>query len=123
MPIPSRVVLTSFVFALVSTVAFGADITGLYGCSGIGAEGAQYEGTVLIGRKGEAYTLEWTIARQKYTGIGILSDDTLSAMWTLRGTGKSGVSSYQVRENGQLMGKWVGTGGGKIHSEILTPAK
>jgi hypothetical protein len=119
-----RIFISSFVFVvLISSPVWAGEITGLYSCTGADPAGANYDGTVVISRRGEAYRVEWTIAGQKYAGIGLLSDGVLSATWVTRNTNSGGVVAYKVKENGQLVGKWVDTSGSRIISEILTPVR
>ncbi len=124
MGIVHRILISSFVFvALISSPAWAGEITGLYSCTGADPKGVKYDGTVVISRKGEAYMVEWTISGRKYGGIGILSEGVLSATWVTRNTSSGGVVAYRVKDNGQLVGKWVDTSGAQIISEVLTPVR
>ncbi|MCC9605031.1 hypothetical protein LOC68_25005 [Blastopirellula sp. JC732] len=108
-------------------LSFGGDITGMYDCVGDNAGGGQYQGTVFISKSGDAYKLEWNIAGRKHQGIAILTDGVLASSWIIKQVGpggivvQGGVVVYKVEQNGRLSGKWVGHGGGKILTEVLTP--
>lgn len=115
---------------LAPATCWAGDVTGLYDCVGDNVGGGQYQGTVLISKSGDAYKLEWTIAGQTHQGIALLTGDVLSSSWISKqvapGGGvvvTGGVVVYKVEKNGRLSGKWVGHGGGKILTEVLTPQR
>lgn len=127
----NRSLLLSFVAfcSLAISVASGGEIVGTYDCLGENAGGGNYQGTVEISKKGDAYQLEWTIQGQKHQGIAILTDGVLASSWIIKRAApggvviQGGVVVYKVEENGKLSGKWVGHGGGKILAEVLTPQR
>ena len=100
-------------------------ITGTYDCEGDNGDGTTYKGKVTISKKGDTYTLEWTIGDSTHVGIGLLRGNTLSSSWATTIDGKlvKGVVVYKV-EKKKLVGEWAQyPGDGKVLKETLTKAK
>jgi hypothetical protein len=70
-------------------------------------DGGTYQGTVTIARSGDTYALSWQLAREKYSGVGILREGVLSVGW---GGGDVGVVAYRAAET-TLDGVWAASGG------------
>lgn len=63
-----------------------------------------YSGTVSINPEGDVYSLNWTLASEAYSGVGILCNDLLIVGW---GVGQSvGVFGYQIDDE-KLFGRWA----------------
>lgn len=113
----------SIAFALVLLLASTAmaDVPGNYTCNGVNPDGTKYTGRVTISRAGEAYNIKWTIGTESHAGIAIRSDNHLAATWVIQGVNSGGVVVYKILNDGRLVGKWVGSNGGRITTETLTP--
>ncbi len=99
------------------------DLAGTYECQGTMGNGKNYRGTVHIVRNNGTYQVLWTLgARERYMGIGIVSDNVLAVSYF---TGTPGLVVYHV-EHGQkggprLVGRWTApAAGGRVFVETLT---
>jgi hypothetical protein len=102
----------------------GEDITGIYRCTGDGADKQKYEGVVKIEKNGRSYNLTWIIpGTEPYIGVGIRTGDVLAvscATQMKQGIGVS-VVVYEISKGPRLSGRFTSLGGdGTIQSETLT---
>ena len=90
-------------------------ISGLYQVEGINPDGSSYRGTCTIEFKEKSgYLLSWKIAKDTFSGKGVLMGNTLTVDW-----GQADPVIYTVLENGKrLEGTWKIDGG--EGNEILT---
>jgi hypothetical protein len=71
--------------------------------------------------RGEVYDVSWWIAKEHYTGVGIVVNDTLSVAYTGGDRSWFGVASYRQRSDGTLDGRWAVQGGASVPgTEIAT---
>jgi len=81
------------------------------------ADGSTYTGTVLITKKGDVYTVKWTLPDSTYTGVGLLQGSLFVVAW---GEGKDfGAVAYKVG-GGKLNGTWAGVGSSALGTEVLS---
>jgi hypothetical protein len=102
------------------------DLAGKYRCEGRDFDGDKYSGEVTITKNGDTYLLEWDVTFEKaggskYAGVGLLTDNILSASW--EGQTKAGVMVYRVAKNGELNGRWTIRGNKETRMEKLSPVK
>lgn len=76
-------------------------------------QGENYDGTVEIRKKGQSYTLAWTLGNAMHHGVGIRRGDVLASSWP------GGVVLYEIRENRSLVGQYPERDG-SLHRETLT---
>lgn len=96
------------------------DVTGDYRCEGTGPGGTKYFGVASIVKKVDVYIVQWTFAKETYSGTGILENGMLSVGW-IRKDGVSGVIAYRIKDDSNTLdGKWTINGGGKVYREQLT---
>lgn len=96
-----------------------AGLTGVYKIvnSFTPRSGKEYSGTVSINKNGAVYLLNWALARENYTGVGILEDDLLIVGW---GSGQTaGIVYYQIKD-GILLGRWATPQDTQIGTENLS---
>ena len=78
--------------------------------------GGTYTGTVRIAPSGDTFTLQWTLPRESYGGVGILRGNLLVVGW---GAGRgAGVVAY-TKAGKRLDGVWATPGGTQLGSELL----
>lgn len=99
------------------TIQGAAELGGVYQItSAKNPEGKDYKGTVTITENGGAYAVNWTLANESYSGVGILHGDLFVVG---RGQGANyGAVVYDV-ENGRLTGEWAAAGSGPLGVEKL----
>ncbi len=89
-----------------------APLEGEYKVSGTNPNGSRYAGMVTIRKEGRGYTVRWKVAKDTYSGRGMLKGKTLTVEW-----GAPSPAIYKVTPSGVLEGTWDN---GKA-SETLTP--
>jgi hypothetical protein len=95
--------------------------SGTYSINGTNPGVGAYTGTLRIVPRGDVYDVSWSIAKEHYTGVGIVVNDTLSVAYTGSDHSWFGVASYRQRSDGTLDGRWAVHGGAKIPgTEIAT---
>lgn len=115
--------------AALSTPAL-ADPVGTYDVIGTNPDdGGEYQGTVVVSRTGETYSVAWTIAGTESNGVGIggkrgskettgiasANDDMITV-----GYGNEsgfGISQYDRQPDGSWKGHWAYADGEKISTE------
>lgn len=99
------------------TIQGSADLGGVYKItSAKNPDGKAYTGTVTIARNGGAYAVNWTLANESYSGVGILHGDLLVVGW---GQGADyGAIVYDIAP-GRLTGEWASAGAGPLGVEKL----
>jgi len=112
-------VVVALVLVAMPLVA-AAKIAGTYSCRGTNPNGRTYSGTTVITENGGGYSLRWTISGKTHSGTGILTGGQLSASWGSP-RGAYGVVVYVVKDDGRLVGKWIGPSGGNLGTETLRP--
>ncbi|HXH41856.1 MAG TPA: hypothetical protein VNN08_24745 [Thermoanaerobaculia bacterium] len=111
----SFVLLTvCFLFAAGSAMAQG--FSGTYSVTGTNPGVGNYEGTLRIEPRGDVYEVRWSIANVKYTGVGIVVNDTLSVAYTDANNSFIGVAAYRRRRD-TLDGQWAVKGGTAMGTE------
>jgi hypothetical protein len=112
----------SFLFVAVSLEArpgFG----GSYNISGTNPGVGAYRGVLTITPRGEVYDVRWSIANLRYSGVGIVVNDTLSVAYSDHDHTFVGVAAY-TRSGGTLDGRWAVAGGAAVTgTEIATPRR
>ncbi len=93
-------------------------LEGDYLVEGVNPSGSKYKGKATLRRKGDTYTVTWTISNEKFSGSGTLNGDVLAVNWKTN-TGVSGVVNYQLNEDGTLKGSWADGAG----AETLIPVR
>jgi len=93
--------------------------SGTYFVNGSNPGVGVYKGTLNITPRGEVYDVRWSIAGLRYTGVGIVVNDTLSVAYTDANHSFIGVASY-TREGGTLYGHWAVASGTMMGSETAT---
>ncbi len=81
-----------------------------------GDSGDAYTGTVSIAPAGTVYNVTWKLAKESYSGVGILEGNVFTVGWGTAGAG-AGVVVYSVGD--KLDGKWAQPGGKALGSEVL----
>lgn len=118
--------LVIVILALISAFPLLADdpsIEGKYQCVGRNEDGSNYQGQVAIEKRGEVYSLRWTIGGSQHEGIGIFENGVLSVSWQMPNVGPGGVVVYKPGKKGSLLGRWVAFNERKINEEVLMPLK
>lgn len=108
----------SFLFVAVSLQA-RPGFSGSYFVTGTNPGVGVYKGELTITPRGEVYDVYWRIAGLRYTGVGIVVNDTLSVAYSDANHSFIGVASY-TREGGTLNGRWAVSGGSMMGSETAT---
>ena len=98
------------------------DITGIYECEGMTANGSPYKGTVEIARNNGMYELLWVFGpREQYLGFGVVNENVLAVSVL---AGMPGVVAYKIEKSekgSRLVGQWtVPNAEGRVFSETLT---
>jgi len=109
-----------FAFSSPSRTENKIDIEGQYKCKGNDIDGKEYTGTVEIRKRGETYTLKWTLAGGiEYEGVGLRTDNMLSVSWV--SVVNSGVLVYQIEKGPKLTGRWSQLGAmPTVQKEVLS---
>lgn len=108
----------SILFVSASLEAKGS-FGGSYSITGTNPGVGVYKGQLTISPRGEVYDVHWSIAGLRYSGIGIVVNDTLSVAYSDSNHSFIGVASY-TREGGTLYGRWAVGGGSMMGSETAT---
>lgn len=91
--------------------------SGTYSITGTNPGVGAYQGTLMITPRGDVYEVRWSIANMKYTGVGIVVNDTLSVAYTDGNLSFIGVAAYRHRRGGYLDGQWAVKGGTTLGTE------
>ena len=116
------VLLVLGLVAAIGAMALGAaekrvDLSGIYLCEGVNPDGTPYRGIVEIAQLASSYRVQWKMANQATTGVGIHSGGVLAVSYN---GGTPGVAVYRI-DSSRLVGEWtIGGGGGQLYSETLT---
>jgi hypothetical protein len=99
------------------------DLSGLYACNGLTADGGEYRGTVEIVRHEGTYQLLWMLPpREQHLGIGIVGIDHKNLAVSYFGD-VPGVVIYRIERSERamrLIGEWtVVSADGEVFSEQL----
>ena len=95
--------------------------SGTYSVAGTNPGVGAYSGKLTITPRGDVYDVSWWIAKEHYTGVGIVVNDTLSVAYTGGDHSWFGVASYRQRSDGTLDGRWAVQGGASVPgTEIAT---
>ena len=97
------------------------DLTGIYLCDGVNAQGNAYRGIVEIIRTNDTFNVKWTFPRSNDTarGIGIASNGVLAVSYY--GSRTAGVVVYKIDVGTTLVGVWTVAGvDGGVFTETLT---
>lgn len=117
------VLLTTCLSGLTTTPALAAeapDVSGMYICDGVNAEGRPYRGIVEIVRNEDAFELKWTFptSDESSLGVGIVTNGVLAVSYY--GGTTSGVVVYKIDGGKKMTGEWTVAGGGGVFRETLT---
>src|SRR5258708_29942971 len=93
---------------------------GTYFVNGTNPGVGVYKGTLNIPPRGDVYDVRWSIAGLRYTGVGIVVNDTLSLAYSDANHSFIGVASY-TREGGTLYGHWAVAGRGGLGAHTPSP--
>jgi len=95
--------------------------SGTYSVNGTNPGVGAYTGKLTITPRGDVYDVSWWIAKQHYTGVGIVVNDTLSVSYTGGDRSWLGIAAYRQRADGSLDGRWAVQGGAAVlGTEIAT---
>jgi len=101
-----------------------ADLAGQYVIKGTNPSGQAYEGKVRVKAARGVYHVVWKIGNSRHVGTGILKADLFSVAYQgTDGNQRPGLVVYEVREDGSLVGVWVGLGEREMGRERWTPAE
>jgi hypothetical protein len=106
-----------FLFAAGAAQAQSGGFSGTYEVTGTNPGAGDYQGTLKITPHGDVYDVHWSIANLKYTGVGIVVNDTLSVAYTDGNLSFIGVAAYRHRHGGYLDGQWAVKGGATVGTE------
>jgi hypothetical protein len=119
-----RVAISIFTVAVLCTgfsIQGRTGWSGTYSVNGINPGAGAYSGRLNITPRGDVYDVSWWIAKEHYTGVGIVVNDTLSIAYTSGDRSWFGVASYRQRYDGTLDGRWAVQGGASVTgTEIAT---
>ncbi len=104
--------------ALPGKLAVGRDeatgLAGTYSINGVDPSGLEYSGTVVIANTdtSDIFNMEWIVTGQIVRGTATRNGSTLDVVWeTIAGVGDaSGTASYEISEDGRLIGERTATG-------------
>lgn len=97
--------------------------TGTYELLGSNSESrvVNYQGEVIITRRGSNYELLWLIGRQQVqVGVGILYGDVLSVAFQGNSYADIGVASFRLISHNEMEGTWARIGSGGQGCEYLS---
>jgi hypothetical protein len=80
--------------------------------------GDGYTGTVIVTQTGQTYSVVWTVGNQRFTGIGIFLNGTLSVGYT--GEGHTGIALYREGQGGAWEGPYAFVGDNRTQTERWT---
>ena len=87
--------------------------SGTYSVAGTNPGVGAYAGKLTITPRGDVYDVSWWIAKEHYTGVGIVVNDTLSVAYT--------GGDHSWFGDGTLDGRWAVQGGASVPgTEIAT---
>ena len=119
-----RVVIVFFAAALLFaglSMQGKTGFSGTYSVNGTNPGVGAYTGKLTITPRGDVYDVSWWIAKEHYTGVGIVVNDTLSVSYTGGDRSWIGVAAYRQRSDGTLDGRWAVQGGASVlGTEIAT---
>jgi hypothetical protein len=103
----------------VPAAAEPAALAGVYECQGMGADGRQYRGAVIIEPDGHRFLLQWYISAElTAVGLGIREGDMLAVSFFSADAG--GVVLYRI-DGQRLVGHWSAPlTNGQVFEETLT---
>jgi hypothetical protein len=105
--------------AAMQAAAEPAALAGVYECRGVGADGKQYRGAVVIEPDGSRFLLQWYMSAElTAVGLGIREDNMLAVSFF--GADAGGVVLYRI-DGQRLVGHWSAPlANGQIFEETLT---
>jgi hypothetical protein len=109
-------VLLSVFFLFAAGAAVAQSFSGTYAITGTNPGAGPYQGTLRIEPRGDVYDVHWTIAGLRYTGVGIVVNDTLSVAYSDANLSFIGVAAYRRRHD-TLEGMWALKGGTTMGTE------
>jgi hypothetical protein len=103
----------------VMSAAEPAALPGVYECQGVGADGKQYRGAVVIEPDGSRFLLQWYISAElSAVGLGIREGNMLAVSFFSADAG--GVILYRI-DGQRLVGHWSAPlTNGQVFEETLT---
>jgi hypothetical protein len=103
----------------VPAAAEPAALPGIYECHGVGADGREYRGAVVIEPDGNRFLLQWYISPElTAVGLGIREGDVLAVSFF--STDAGGVVLYRI-DGQRLVGHWSAPlTNGQVFEETLT---
>jgi hypothetical protein len=101
-----------------------AELAGQYVIRGKNPSGQAYKGQAVVKPARGVYHVVWKIGNSRHVGTGILKDDLFSVVYKAAGNkARPGLVVYEVRDDGSLIGVWVGLGQREMGNERWTPAE
>jgi serine/threonine protein kinase len=91
---------------------------GKYQLNGVRPDGTRYQGTAVLSRSGDRFSMIWNIDNQTFSGNGALSGNQLAIHWT-QASKPGGFIVYKVNPNGILESAWANGKG----TETLAPIR
>lgn len=104
-----------FLFAAGSAEA-QSGFSGTYAITGNNPGVGVYSGVLTITPHGDLYDVRWAIANLRYSGVGVVVNDTLSVAYSDADHSFIGVAAYRRRHD-SLDGRWAVKGGATVGSE------
>lgn len=117
------VVLACLLFAASFSPAHAKSaFSGTYTVTGTNPTAGAYTGTLMIVPRGEIYDVQWWIGNQRYVGVGVVVNNTLSVAYSgAADRSWMGIAAYRQRADGSLDGRWAVMGSGdRTGTEIGT---
>ena len=82
------------------------DVAGKYNITGTNPDGSPYRGTLEVISRGDVYQFRWNAGAQ-YDGVGVQNGNVVAVSFTTGSEGKGcGVIDYEIKSDGDLVGKW-----------------
>jgi len=110
-------------FASPALAAEAKDLVGKYDLTGTNPDGSKYEGTAEIEfEKGNTVKITYKVGKRNDIGLGKVDGDKLVVKYQGAVADRQGGAEYEIKKNGQLVGKWHDKGSKPGH-ETLIPKK
>ena len=103
----TAIALFTILVLVSSPVQAKTAFSGTYAITGVNPGVGAYTGTLTITARGDVYDVYWSIANTHYSGVGVVTNDTLSVAYSAADHSWLGVMAYRALPNGRLEGKWA----------------
>ena len=102
-------------------------LDGTYTVNGVDPNGAEYSGTVVMRRtSSRTVDIEWIVTGGIHRGSGTRTGDSLDVEWSTVGGavvagGRSGTATYEILDDGRLVGTRTVAGVDEVGTEEIFP--